>query len=604
MMGRWWPYMLLLALLGCEETTTEVVVVVDTNYEVPAQLDRVVFTVQRTGSSLEPSTVTAQLQGGDLADDFPLTLGLVPGADGVRQISVTVQGFGPTDGDTPTVERRAVVSFIEGRVLTLTMHLIQSCARDMCPGGTTCTELSPRCQSEQRSDLKPWSGGPPALEETFEESDEVPGATDPDPDDPPTPDAGPMPPDDPPTVGDTEPNGRALQVVAGGNFACALMESGRVYCWGDNRHGQLGDDTLDHGTQACASGGDCARTPVEVEGLNTAVAIAAGGTFACAIRLDNRAVCWGDNGFGQLGHPEGGEFAIVPAPKQVLQRSTGAVLEGVQEIAGGSQHMCLRATGLEMACVGQDVRRQLGLGTPTVEFNNNGVQPVAILGGQQVLAIAPGGTHTCAELGDSVRCWGDNDVAQTSFPAAGPMEVRPDPQEVSLNAIGELQCGDSHCCAIVLEPTEGFPNIKCWGADGFGQLGREQQQTDCYGYVGHLCDGQPSYVHDSAGLVFSDLSLGFEHSCAITGDGTVACWGRADSGQLGRQSASFLLPGLVPAVTNAVGIAAGKAHSCAVDMDGQVWCWGVNDQGQLGLGDLTDTPTPMVVPIPERAPLD
>jgi hypothetical protein len=85
----------------------------------------------------------------------------------------------------------------------------------------------------------------------------------------------------------------STRLVVGDNHSCLLLHDGSVKCWGDNTYGQLG-----------VSGITSSKTPVTVSsfGVNRyAVEIAAGKQHSCALLNDASVSCWGDNGFGNLG---------------------------------------------------------------------------------------------------------------------------------------------------------------------------------------------------------------------------------------------------------------------------------------------------------------
>lgn len=85
--------------------------------------------------------------------------------------------------------------------------------------------------------------------------------------------------------------GQVRMLASGGAFNCVLRQSGDVECWGDNRHGQLGNNTLRSGS-----------TVVAVHGLpSSAVTLAAGAEHACALLQNGSVMCWGRNRRGQLG---------------------------------------------------------------------------------------------------------------------------------------------------------------------------------------------------------------------------------------------------------------------------------------------------------------
>ena len=104
---------------------------------------------------------------------------------------------------------------------------------------------------------------------------------------------------------------------------------------------------------------------------------------------------------------------------------------------------------------------------------------------------------------------------------------------------------------------------------------------------------------DAGGAVLREvveIAAGVRHSCAVTSDGKVLCWGDNSSGQLGaplsmaRSGAPRPVAG-IPAMKK---VAAGFAHTCAVEKaNPRVWCWGTNRCGQLGRGTIEMAPIPV-----------
>lgn len=92
------------------------------------------------------------------------------------------------------------------------------------------------------------------------------------------------------------------------------------------------------------------------------------------------------------------------------------------------------------------------------------------------------------------------------------------------------------------------------------------------------------------------VSRGIHHACALLEGGTVRCWGRNESGQLGDGTTQgSRTPVAVAGIGPAVAIAAGGDHTCAILSDSTVSCWGANEGGQLGDGTTTPHSEPVVV---------
>lgn len=98
------------------------------------------------------------------------------------------------------------------------------------------------------------------------------------------------------------------------------------------------------------------------------------------------------------------------------------------------------------------------------------------------------------------------------------------------------------------------------------------------------------------------VAVGSEHTCALTGQGTVWCWGKTDSGECGvvpaEGSVGTTPPTPVDDIEDVIAVTAGKLHTCALRIDGSVLCWGSNGAGQLSAdpnGALKVTGTPQEI---------
>jgi LruC domain-containing protein len=127
-------------------------------------------------------------------------------------------------------------------------------------------------------------------------------------------------------------------------------------------------------------------------------------------------------------------------------------------------------------------------------------------------------------------------------------------------------------------------SVACWGRNNQGQLGN-----------GSLVDvTAPTTVTSVANAV--SVSAGDSHSCALLTDGTARCWGNNTFGQLGNGTTTSATSAVqVSGLTDATAIAAGANHSCALRRDGSTWCWGYNGMGQLGIGTVANAVVPTQV---------
>jgi len=189
----------------------------------------------------------------------------------------------------------------------------------------------------------------------------------------------------------------------GGYSACAV-ESGVVYCWGQNISGVLGNNAIN-------SGGSY-LVPVKVSDANGGftnsgvTSVDVGGFTACAVK-GGAVFCWGDgtNGILGLGAQSSNEPVAIAAPLD----------SGVTAVQVSQSHACALKSG-QAYCWGQDINGTLGVGgdsnTPpgnraitavsavTGGFSNSGVTSISNGDGQHSCAIYP--NSAVSEL----ACWG------------------------------------------------------------------------------------------------------------------------------------------------------------------------------------------------------
>jgi alpha-tubulin suppressor-like RCC1 family protein len=136
-----------------------------------------------------------------------------------------------------------------------------------------------------------------------------------------------------------------VALAAGSSHTCALLDTQRVACWGDDRSGQLG--------VATPSGSTSIATPTLVAGLDHVVAVAAGNAHTCALLADGTVRCWGAGSEGELGDGLGADRF---SPAQV------SGLTNVVQIALGSDQSCARLGDGTIRCWGGNDSGQVGAG--------------------------------------------------------------------------------------------------------------------------------------------------------------------------------------------------------------------------------------------------
>jgi alpha-tubulin suppressor-like RCC1 family protein len=365
-----------------------------------------------------------------------------------------------------------------------------------------------------------------------------------------------------------------MQVSAGGLHSCALTEAHDVLCWGDDSQAQLGlsldPNPLDAGNVAADSDAAVesylARFPRVLTGARQ---VAAGGAHTCALLEDGTVECWGRSAEGQVDGTTDTNNVDKPVPAGVT---------GASQIAAGGSHSCALQPGRGVTCWGSARYGQVGR-----EQSTDALAPDVVPGTADATSVAAGVRHSCALLGTGhVVCWGEL-IDQSS----GEPYVTPTPVEVpGLEDAVEISAGAGHSCALKSDRT-----VVCWGLNDSGQLG--DGTTGASATPVAVTAVPQGAWHVAAGGGELDGRL-VGHSCAVTNEFALACWGRNAEGQLGRGvGADDPNPTLVlgvpgqssaPNLENLIDVSLGAFHSCAWRASGVVYSWGADTLGQLGSG--------------------
>ncbi|MET3960265.1 alpha-tubulin suppressor-like RCC1 family protein/fibronectin type 3 domain-containing protein [Marmoricola sp. OAE513] len=372
-------------------------------------------------------------------------------------------------------------------------------------------------------------------------------------------------------------------VSAGEVHTCAIGTDKSLYCWGQNRYGQLGNPT---GVET----GNAYATPTRV-GSATWMSVSVGDGFTCGIQEPGTLWCWGRDTYGQIGvAPNADLQAPHPTPTQVGAASTWT------SVAAGGESACGIVAG-NASCWGLNYAGQLGSAANSGSLTPNPT-PTTVAGVTSPTSVTVGADHACAvQSGGTLKCWGSNTLGQLGNATnAGSGDPNAIPLQVAGTTWASVSAGEFHTCATTTTNT-----LSCWGQNGWGELGKAASESPF--------DENPTPSAVS-GTTWKQVSAGGDHTCATTTDNTVFCWGRNQSGQLGKaaNTTANATPAKVGAGTWAT-VDGGGQSTCARNNANQVFCWGLNEFGQLGnsgvigqgaptAGTTTPNPTPLVVPVP------
>lgn len=374
-----------------------------------------------------------------------------------------------------------------------------------------------------------------------------------------TSDAGPLP-----VVCTSPPCVTSLTTTFGavGEGFCALLEDGRVACWGQNQTGQLG--------RGIAAGNTDSATATAVVGLSNIVEL----DHTCAVDDAGGTWCWGRGPYLRNGLLMTTEFTPVKLPvpdatkvAMTMNAGTGTAVGCVEGDAG-------------LLCWGSNEYGQLE--APTIGADPYAVlepRSIAVPAGARTKRLALGLASFLLQEDGTLLTWGINP------PLGRVSSLVPDPYPgaVALDLVSDIDIVQDSACAVA----EGI--AYCWGNPIDGDLTKPLQRAL------PAIVPTPEPVTQIAATAFAANYYTLVRGCAVGVSGTVYCWGNNVFGQVGDGTKDYAIT-----ATAVVGLPGPAAQvrttprsTCAVLTTGKVFCWGGNDNGQLGNGQAKE---PSLVP--------
>ena len=349
-------------------------------------------------------------------------------------------------------------------------------------------------------------------------------------------------------------------VVSGNGFSCALVGEA-AWCWGRNDAGQLG-----RGGPPSAD-----STPGPVYGDYRFRLLAAGERTTCGVTTDGKVYCWGHGRIFGLTYP-------ATTPTLVA----GGFPPDITYIGVGYSHGCLLSANGTATCFGTNGVGEVGEGGTAPA---SGALPTTIVsGGHAFSQLAVGAFATCGLQTGTVWCWGGNYAFSIS--PTNNFGAIPTPSQLTLPLTpARVELGAAVTCAL-----DTSSQAWCWGSNVAAQLGRgvgtaSQSSADPTPVSG-------TFKYQSRAL--PNLNRNVAHTCGLDLTGAARCWGSGEASQLGRiatetcvvnSTVSYACSGVPDGIEDVLSIkklAPGRDHTCALTTQGEVYCWGSDLRRQLG----------------------
>lgn len=405
-------------------------------------------------------------------------------------------------------------------------------------------------------------------------------------------------------------SGRPASLAVGSDFFCYLSQSSEVYCRGSNLNLQAGQEAAVLNTASAApviidGGGVLSNVRQVSSGRQHACAL----TLGSSLDVSGRVFCWGTNSFGQLGNASPLVKKQASAVKY-LSSGVETDLSQIVAIASGEEHSCALTLSGELYCWGLNDKAQSGISpasTGVAEMLVSGGRKYLGMARKvqaegvdvQASSLWAGGDVSCYRetLTGNIRCFGETRKGQLGYTNLSgelslpeeytnprTMNLGNSARSVFISKTGSLAQNFGTSC-LITEASQ----LLCFGEGGLGQLGTPSNY------------GGESYrtLTPNPGLISAShsasVALSKETMCYLDSGGGVNCVGGNSFGELGSgdailSSVSYrtVKDYLGNALEDIVSISGNNSYFCGVKISGDIYCWGnFSSVAQLSAGNAS-----------------
>lgn len=341
---------------------------------------------------------------------------------------------------------------------------------------------------------------------------------------------------------------RIVQISAGNDFSLVLTDEGKIFGFGKNSQGQLGDGSVSN-----------QPTPSPLyTSMSGFVAISAGLNHSVAV-YGNFLFGWGSNTYFQLGLKD-----IAFSPKPVCINTNNC---SIKTAIASNGNIIIKTQKSGLIGWGLNGNGQLGTGN-----TSSPQKPTFVIAETTNLILKElkgGDVHSLAVSKDGqLYGWGSGEVYQSGL--SNPKTFIPSLIQ-STSRFSKVSAGKFHSLAL-----SEYHEVYAFGSNSIGQLGvvlSSDNKTK-----------EPQKISSLANFRIVDISAGSFHNLALTDTGNVFAWGRNTSGELGDGTfVNRIFPIQVLIAEKIKFIFAGDNHNLAISDSGEIYVWGGNNCGQLGI---------------------